>query len=90
MTTDNCATLKQAQVNESLNYLLDRIELASSKLTDLEGRLEPVRLLRPIGCDKSAEKQKEQCKLAKTITDYGDKVNFLSNRIGDILSTLEI
>ncbi len=90
MTTDDCATLKQTQVNESLSYLLDRIELASSKLADLERRLEPVRLPRPTGTEKSTEKQKEQCTLAKTITDYGDKVNFLSNRIGDILATLEI
>jgi hypothetical protein len=90
MITDNCTSIKQVQVNESLSYLLDRIELATSKLNELETRLEPVRLIRPNGCDKSAEKQKEQCKLAKTITDYGDKVNFLSNRIGEILTELEI
>ena len=89
MTTENCAPLLK-QVSESLSYLLDRIELTSNKLTDLENRLEPVRSLNPIGCDTSVEKHKQQCELSKTITDYGDKVNFLSNRIGDILSTLEI
>lgn len=84
------ATSRQPQVNESLSYLLDRIEFTSNQLAELERRLEPVRLLRPTGTGKGDEKQKEQCTLAKMITDYGDRVNSLSNRISDILSTLEI
>lgn len=82
--------IKQTQVSEAMSYLLNCIELTDNKLTDLENRLEQVRWLRLNEIGKLAETEKEKCKLAKTISDYGDRVNLLSDRIGEILATLEI